>query len=85
MNFIGMEWQRTGGDNWVFGVPVRGLVRERLAEVYFDSDLKGGKDYGWVWFVPGDPWMRGVVTSLTEAVAKCEAILLDRARSEKVG
>lgn len=43
----GAIWQHLGDDQWVFGVPVRGVVRHRLAEVYFDEH----RNLSWVWFL----------------------------------
>jgi hypothetical protein len=41
-------WQRVGDDEWEFGEVVRGMIREPVAELYFDEDLA---PVGWVWMV----------------------------------
>lgn len=38
-------WLRINENEWTFGVPVRGVIRDVLAEVYFDEERKPG----WVW------------------------------------
>lgn len=40
------EWEHRGNDEWIFGVKVRGLVREPLGGFYCDLDLHGSP---WVW------------------------------------
>ena len=44
------EWQFMGNDTWAFGVKVRGVVRDRLAEIYFDESHHG-REGGWRWTV----------------------------------
>ena len=42
-------WERVGIDHWVLGVPVRGVVRRKLAEVWFDKDADITDHGGWHW------------------------------------
>lgn len=40
-----LTWLRINENEWTFGVPVRGVIRDVLAEVYFDEE----RNPGWVW------------------------------------
>lgn len=65
----------TGDDEWIFGVKVRGAVREWSGCVYFNPDL-GGKEGGWVWMTRVDDSMpRGLALSRAAAMAQVEAAL----------
>lgn len=45
-------WQLIGEDEWRFGVPVRGVIREPLADIYFTEGRPDQeRDYGWIWIV----------------------------------
>lgn len=46
-----MEWQLIGENEWIFGHKIRGIVRKRLAEVYYTDGNADGRSYGWVWFL----------------------------------
>ena len=43
-----MEWQFIGEDTWIFGLKVRGIVRQKFAEVYFNEGYEG-REGGWRW------------------------------------
>ena len=65
-------WQRQGDtDEWVYGVPVRGIVRKILAEVYYDEDHENA---GWHWIVYDSPGhtKKGWVINLRFAVEMAE-------------
>lgn len=72
------EWQHTGNNDWIFGMKVRGLVRDPRAEIYFnDSD---GPTGGWVWMAwpsgrPGRPVVRGVEEQFQDAAIEAERAL----------
>jgi hypothetical protein len=68
------EWQHLGDDEWVFGVKVRGIARDRLAELYFDPDSNNPRG-GWFWMVYGPPATRGAATSLSAAVRAAEVAM----------
>jgi hypothetical protein len=68
-------WQLQGQDEWVFGIPVRGLIRTKIAEIYFDEEQGG-----WIWFVRGAPAYdsiteRGKAPTLSMAVELAEKAL----------
>ena len=70
------EWQLIDENQWVFGHKVRGLVRERLAEVYYDEQ----KDPSWIWMCQGarteeGQMTRGRANSLVFAVESAEEVL----------
>lgn len=72
------RWLRINENEWEFGVPVRGVIREVLAEVYFDED----RNPGWVWFIHGVPRVqprseseRGVCGTFLDAVEAAENAL----------
>jgi hypothetical protein len=69
------EWQFIGDDQWIFGEKIRGLVRRRIAEVYFDEDLDDPRG-GWVWMTWSTEAKRGNSYTLEEAVECCESELL---------
>lgn len=58
-------WQNTG-DSWIFGVPVRGVIRHKLAEV---SKTKESMGEAFSWKVN---YKGGVVLFFLEAIAKAE-------------
>lgn len=68
------EWQQVRPDEWIFGEKVRGLVRLRLAEVYFDEGAEG-REGGWVWMTHAELPARGKTAYLWDAVRRCEAAL----------
>lgn len=72
MNLDKYEWQLTGDDEWVFGEKVRGMVRQAVAEIYFDEDLDGSPG-GWIWFTREHG--RGRAVSRPQAVYAVEAAL----------
>lgn len=53
-----MEWQLMDGEcsSWAFGDKIRGIIRDRKAEVYFDEE----KNPGWIWFA----WVKDSKTAL---------------------
>lgn len=76
---MGWEWQHLGDNDWVFGKKVRGIVRESMAEVYFNDEGHQDKYFGWVWFIRpnagGTTVDRGVSHSLRSAVETAEIVL----------
>jgi hypothetical protein len=73
---MGLTWQHVGDDSWLFGRMVRGLVRDPVAEAYYDED------HGWVWFLHGCQ-TRGLSSSLQQAIKSVEEILVTGARKEQ--
>lgn len=68
------DWQYHGDDQWVFGLKVRGFVRDVIGEIYFDEDrddLRGG----WVWMTHGLLSNRGVAPTIYDAVRQVEESL----------
>lgn len=68
------EWQLLGQDDWVFGVKVRGIVRDYEAQIYFDED-DDSREGGWKWLVFGSPTREGAsgrAMNLTYALQLCE-------------
>ncbi len=66
------EWQRIREDEWAFGEKVRGLVRRRLAEVYFDEE----RNPSWIWFAfIRQTFEGGSENTLQDAVAAAETCL----------
>lgn len=66
------EWQHLGDNDWVFGFKVRGVVRKRFAEVYYDEDK------GWVWMAydaGGSMCNRGVADKMCWAIEAAEKAL----------
>lgn len=61
-----MEWQHVGGDEWVFGAKVRGLVRSPQAWVEYVRP-------GWHWLVKDGN--AGTEESLSLAVFRAEEAL----------
>jgi hypothetical protein len=79
--YAASTWQRTEGDNWRFGVMIRGVIRRSFAQVYYDEDLMG-PDGGWVWLLlphkEDDRYLfpaRGRAISLQDAVWAAEEAL----------
>lgn len=74
----GAEWQYIGDETWIYGVRVRGIVRKRLAEVYWTEGL-GERDYGWKWLVYSANLsvVRGNADRLEEAIEAAEKALGD--------
>lgn len=74
------EWQMISGDNeWVFGVKIRGIIRELLAEIYFDPD-RDSPQGGWHWMTyaptPNEEEPpSGLAINYQSAVKKCEKAL----------
>jgi hypothetical protein len=67
-----MEWQLVGTDNWIFGEKVRGLVRNKKAEIYYNDEWTG-KEGGWRWKVfNGKPDVGGYAASRGWAIYNCE-------------
>lgn len=62
------EWQYIGDDQWIYGTKVRGLVRQRIAEVYFDEDCDSPLG-GWQWMAGQ---RRGNAHSLAAAIQSAE-------------
>lgn len=76
----GKTWQRRRDDCWVFGVEVRGVVRDPYAEVTLDDSIRdrtaeaaGGC---WAWKLFGDKSDRaGHEFSFTRAIMAAEEAL----------
>ncbi len=76
------EWQYQGDNTWVYGVKVRGIIRKKDADIYFDEGIEkpgydGGPsswtEYGWRWLVYKDGWInRGISINLQAAIEICE-------------
>ena len=69
-------WQYVGNDSWDFGIPVRGIIRDIIATVYFDGD----RNPGWIWAANIEPNQldrrtKGQCNYLREAVASAEEAL----------
>lgn len=71
---------RLGQDDWVFGEKVRGIVRVRVAEVYYNENSTDPKG-GWIWVLLGKgrvgAWdngrpNRGISASLSDAICDAE-------------
>ena len=76
MNIDDYVWQRTSGDEWIFGPMVRGIVREIVAEVYF-NEKDDSREGGWIWLTLHGPKMvRGNAPSLQHAAAFVEEALV---------
>ena len=71
-------WMMVGEDDWVFGVPVRGMVRDVLAAIYYDED-RDNKGGGWIWLTMSSRACptnaRGVAVSRIEAARQAERAL----------
>lgn len=65
------EWQFIGS-KWVFGLKIRGIVRESLAEVYWNE--KAGTAQ-WAWTVFTDIRQFGTASTLIEAIETAENAL----------
>jgi len=65
------EWQMYGQDEWMFGIKIRGIVRNPLAEIYFDDE----KNYGWIWLLLDGTEKRGVEPNLQFAIKAAEEAL----------
>jgi hypothetical protein len=75
---MGLEWQFIGEDCWIFGEKVRGLVRTRLAEVYYDKGLGDNLQGNWRWLVyPSAVLLRlsGVAPDLAAAADAAEKVI----------
>jgi hypothetical protein len=69
-----MEWQLVDKDNWIFGEKIRGIVRDKKAEIYINESYNG-KEGGWFWRVFGDKATGGVTYSRNQAIWVCEVAL----------
>jgi len=69
---MGLEWQHLGNNDWVLGKKVKGIVRESMAEVYFNEPVNDS--YGWVWFINSTNH-RGASSSLRQAIEAAELVL----------
>jgi hypothetical protein len=74
------EWQMVSGDNeWVFGIKIRGIIRELFAEIYFDPD-NDNPEGGWRWMVHAPTPIEveppnGFAINYQEAIKECEQAL----------
>jgi hypothetical protein len=69
-----MEWQYVGDNQWDFGIKIRGAVREKAADVFFD-EAYSGPDGGWVWIVYTPNLTRGRAAKRHWAMAEAEKVL----------
>ena len=67
------QWQHLSNDAWAFGEKVRGIIRNRLAEVYFSNATKE-HDMGWIWYTKGRR-DHGLEPKIEWAIQKAEAAL----------
>lgn len=74
------EWQMISGDDeWVFGIKIRGIVRELFAEIYFDPD-RDDPEGGWRWMTYApipieEESPNGLAITYQGAIKKCEKAL----------
>ena len=68
------EWQLHDANQWAFGLKVRGVIRHRLAEVYYDESSNDPRG-GWRWYANLAPMDRGVSNCLEDAVSAAEQAL----------
>jgi hypothetical protein len=66
-----MEWQTTGKNHWVYGEKVRGVIRDRKAEVWWDKDKSV-----WRWSKKGR-MSSGTGGDFVEAIEAAEAALVE--------
>lgn len=66
------EWQLVFDDTWIFGLKIRGIVRQRLAEVWFDPDCLS-REGGWHWLAYNTtPPRRGIAANRSLAIWEAE-------------
>lgn len=68
-------WQEQGENEWVFGPLVRGIVRDKIGEFYYNKSSHDSRG-GWTWFVLSRPGLaagRGVCPSIARSIRECEA------------
>jgi hypothetical protein len=67
-HMMSLTWLRIGENEWDFGIPVRGVIREVLASVYFDEE----RNPGWIWLLGHE---RVACNYFRDAVAAAEKAL----------